>query len=304
MNMKKNLKKIKTFLEILMFKIFPSKFVVSIFFMIKHKYKLNFSNPKTFNEIINVRKFNNDYEELYPYTDKSLAKETAKRIDENIEVFPTLGVFNYLDESILSKLPNEFVVKSTHNSQSIDVVRDKMSLNKKEVKSIIKKQNNALKHNLFDQTHEPQYKNIKPRVIVEELMLDENGNVPVDYKIMCIHGEPVFIECDLERFSNFHLVFMSPDWKLMPWRLGKHSFPVAEDEIPEKPNNLDEMLRHARKLSKGFDFVRIDLYSFNNKVYFGEFTFLHDCGFSKFSEYKYDLYYGNLINGVNGVKES
>ena len=287
--------KLKHFLIRTGFRILPNKWFVKTMFKMRHGYKLNFDNPKTFNEIINVNKFNKEYLNYSIYTDKANVKQIVNSIVGEDICFPTIGVYKKMTRAIFDSLPNEFVMKSTHNSQCLSVVKDKSSLTEKDIKKIIKKQNKALKINGAAQMHELQYKNVVPQIIVEKLMLDESGELPKDYKILCIHGEPQFIEVDYDRLTDFRLVFMSTSWEKMPWRLSK--FCSTKDDQPEKPKNLDTILELARLLSKPFPFVRVDLYSFGGKIYFGELTFLHDSGFSKFSEYKWDLYYGNLING-------
>lgn len=291
--------KLKHFLIRTGFKILPNKWFVKTMFKMRHGYKLNFDNPKTFNEIINVNKFNKEYLNYSIYTDKANVKQIVNSIVGEDICFPTIGLYKKMTREVFDSLPNEFVMKSTHNSQCLSVVKNKLSLTEKEIKKIIKKQNRALRINGAAQMHELQYKNVVPQIIVEKLMLDESGELPKDYKILCIHGEPQFIEVDYDRLTDFRLVFMSTSWEKMPWRLSK--FCSTKEDLPEKPKNLDKMLEMAKLLSKPFPFVRVDLYSFNGRIYFGELTFLHDSGFSKFSEYKWDLYYGNLINekGVN-----
>lgn len=288
---------IKHFIIRTCFKILPNKWFVKTLFKIRHGYKLNFDHPATFNEIINVNKFNEKYLEYSKYTDKANVKSVVNAIVGKDICFPTIGVYKKMTRELFDSLPNQFVMKSTHNSQCLSVVKDKSSLSSKEINKIIKKQNKALKINGAAQMHELQYKNVEPQIIVEKLMLDETEELPKDYKILCIHGEPQFIEVDYDRLTDFRLVFMSPSWEKMPWRLGK--FCSTKDDNPKKPDNLDEMLELAKLLSKDFPFVRVDLYSFNKRIYFGELTFLHDSGFSKFDDYKWDLYYGNLINGVD-----
>ena len=291
------LKQIKHFLIRTGFKVLPNKWFVKTLFRIRHGYKLDLNNPKTFNEIINANKFNKDYLDYSIYTDKANVKMVVNSIVGKDICFPTIGVYKKMTKEIFDSLPNEFVMKSTHNSQCLSVVRNKRALSKKDVSKIIKKQNRALKINGAAQMHELQYKNVVPQIIVEKLMLDESNELPKDYKILCIHGEPQFIEIDYDRLTNFRLVFMSTSWEKMPWKLSK--FCSRKDDNPTKPKRLEEMLEMARLLSKPFPFVRVDLYYFNETIYFGELTFLHDSGFSKFDDYKWDLYYGNLINKID-----
>ena len=120
------------------------------------------------------------------------------------------------------------------------------------------------------------YKNVKPRIIAEPLMSDnESGTDLKDYKLFCFDGEVKMIQVDYDRFTDHHRNLYTTDWKLIDAFI---LYPNNPQHIIEKPAVLPEMISIGEKLSKGFPFVRIDLYVINNKIYFGEFTFHHGGG--------------------------
>ena len=53
------------------------------------------------------------------------------------------------------------------------------------------------------------------------------------------------------------------------------------EKTPEKPKKLNEMLRIARILSRGFRYVRVDLYNIDGEIKFGEMTFTPAAGYGK-----------------------
>ena len=111
---------------------------------------------------------------------------------------------------------------------------------------------------------EYNYKGIKPAIICEHNLSDSNGHPPTDYKFFCFNGEPEFIQIDLDRFENHRRLIYGPTWIKKPFNI---NFPISPEEA-EKPGNLTEMLELARKLSAGFPFIRVDLYSQEEKILF------------------------------------
>lgn len=72
--------------------------------------------------------------------------------------------------------------------------------------------------------------------------------------------------------------------------------------ISPKPDNLDEMLEVARKLSKDKAHVRVDLYEVEKHIYFGEFTFYTGAGFIPFDPVEYDKVLGDMLKLPQEVK--
>ena len=125
--------------------------------------------------------------------------------------------------------------------------------------------------------------------MIEKLLLDEHGNIPVDYKFFSFRGRTKVIQIDIDRFSNHERLLLDMDWQKIPVQ---YNYPTYEGHI-KKPSNLKEMIIISNKLTEEFDFARIDLYSCFNKIYFGEITFTPDGGLGKFNPEKYDRIFGD-----------
>ncbi len=269
--------------------------------------KLNLKEPKTFNEKLQWLKLYDRNPEYAIMVDKYECKKyVEKRIGKEY-IIPTLGVWNNYEEIDFDKLPKQFVLKCTHDSGGIIIVRDKSQFEKKKVEKKIKK---CLNKNFFYGGREWPYKNVKPRIIAEQYMEntreyieqhrnsnfinDNSVNGLIDYKFYCFNGEPrfLYISQGLENHNTACISFVSLEWKKMPFYRKDYREFV---ELPPKPLHLDQMIDICKVLSQGLKFVRIDLYEINEKVYFSEIT-LHPCsGFMPFNSVKYDKEVGDLL---------
>ena len=277
----KKIKKLKYALRFL-----PDKAYLQIYYFLRFKKFINFKNPKTFNEKLNYLKLY-DRNPLYTtLVDKYEVKNYVSKIIGDKYIIPTLGVWDKFDDIDFEKLPNQFVLKCTHDSEGLVIVKDKSKFNKEEAG---KKIEEALKYNFYYIGREWPYKNVKPRIIAEKYMGD-NLN---DYKFFCFNGEPkmMFIASDRgigkTKFDYYDLDFNHLD-------IVQH-YPNSSEEI-EKPKNFDKMIEFSRKLSKSMKHVRIDFYDVDGKLYFGEITFFFFIGFMPFIPDKWDKIMGDYIN--------
>ena len=131
------------------------------------------------------------------------------------------------------------------------------------------------------------YVNIKRKLIIEPLLRDADGQLPDDYKFHMIHGKCAFIQVDRERFRHHSRTLYDPDWSLLPV-----SYQYRQGEKVEKPDQLDYMLDLARRLSRPFDYIRVDLYEIDGKVYFGELTNYPESGHGTFDPVSFDFELG------------
>jgi hypothetical protein len=253
--------------------------------------KLNLDNPKTFNEKLQWLKINDRNPRYINMVDKY---EVKKYIETTIGleyVIPTFGIYNSFQEINFEKLPKRFVIKCTHNSGGVVVVNDKDKINTKELK---KKFNRMLKQNFFYVGREWPYKNIVPRIIIEENIQEEDSKDQIkDYKIMCFNGEPKcsFVCSNRNAESGLCVNFYDYDWKPMPF---ERHYPKNKQEI-EKPSQYDKMLELATKLSKDIPFVRVDFYQKGEQIYFGELTFYPGSGMEEFTPDEWDEKIGNWL---------
>jgi len=251
---------------------------------------LDLKNPQTFNEKLQWLKLYDRRPEYTTMVDKYEAKKyVAERIGEEY-IIPTLGVWDKFEDIDFGLLPNQFVMKCTHDSGGLVIVRDK---SKMDIEAAKKKINACLKKNYFWGGREWPYKNVKPRIIAEQYLEDSIHDELIDYKFMCFNGEPKCLFLCLDRHSDEGLKIdvYDMDWNPMPFgrkrkRSGRH--------IP-KPKCFNEMAKMARKLSEGIPFVRVDFYEVNGQIYFGELTFFPASGMEEFKPEHYDELLGNWI---------
>lgn len=255
-------------------------------------YPLNLDNPQTFNEKIQWLKLNNRKPEYTDMVDKIDAKKYVESLIGSEYIIPTIGTWDSVDEIGWDSLPNQFVMKCSHDSGGIIVCKDKSKLNIEEAR---RKLTDGWVSNYYKYYKEYPYREVKPRLIAEEYMEDESGYELKDYKIFCFDGEPKFLFVATDRQKKGEEVkfdFFDLEWNHIPVRNGHEN---AKSPIP-KPKNFELMLELARKLSKGKTHVRVDLYNCNGKIYFGELTFFHFSGLTSFVPQEWDYKFGEYFN--------
>ncbi len=253
--------------------------------------ELDLDNPKTFNEKLQWLKLYDRKPEYTMMVDKYEVKNyIAQKIGKEY-VIPTLGVFDSFEEIDFDKLPDKFVIKCTHDSGGLVVCRDKSRLNKKDVKRKISK---CLKKNFFWSGREWPYKDVRPRIMIEEYMSDELQKELVDYKFYCFNGEPKFLYVSegLEDHSTARISFFDMDFKMCEF--GRNDYKKFE-VLPKKPTKMQEMIKIAKQLSKGISFVRVDLYEIRGRIYFGELTFTPNAGLMQFDPPEWDGKIGEML---------
>ena len=268
----------------------PSKLLLKIQFRFKFGEKLDLQNPKTFNEKMQWLKLYGNLEKHTNLVDKFEVREyIAETIGEEF-LIPLLGVWDKFEDIDFDKLPNRFVLKCTHDSGSVLICKDKITFNKEDA---MNKLNKHLKQNFYYAYREPQYKNVRPRIICEKYMVDDSGEELKDYKFFCFDGEPKIIQLNYDRFIDHKLNYYDSKWNYIPIKLIPH--PTDINRVINKPNNLEQMLKFARILSRNISFVRVDVYSINDNIYFGEMTFTPNSGFKKFEPHEFDLEMGSWL---------
>lgn len=253
-------------------------------------YSLNLEDPKTFNEKLQWLKLHDRQPVYSKLVDKYEVKKCISDIIGEDHIIPTIGVYDRVEDINFDELPNQFVLKCTHDSGGIVICKDKSLLNRE---AAIKKLQHGLKKNYYYQNREWPYKNVTPRIIAEQYM-NNVGQELDDYKVHNFNGEPKVILVCSDRYKESGLAedFYSCDWEHLDIsRPGlRHSA-----EVQKKPAELDEMLELAKKLSAGIPFVRTDFYIINHQVYFGEMTFFPACGMKPFVPREWDYKFGSYI---------
>ena len=265
------------------------------------KYVPIFWSPRTLNEYFlrEKLKFSINKTLANSITDKAMLKSWLEKIG-----FPDLPPKNYLIANSANELegivlPKKCVIKPTHSSGKVLIINEKTprSLSKKELLKI----DSWLKENYFLRGREPNYKNITPRIIIEEFLAGKDPDqVPNDYKIFCADGVPFLIQLDLDRFNGHTRQLYSTEWNLLSF-----SYLYDRDPTPHpKPLNLQKALEIAVNISKNFKLCRIDMYLLNdNTIKVGEVTFFpENCG-GRFKSFEEDLEVGKLISNILNSKQ-
>ncbi len=261
----------------------------------KMQYELNLETPRTLNEKLAWKKLFDRNPLLTLSADKYAVRSYLKNLLGETEATKHLIPLYFVTEKPskipFEDLPDKYVIKPNHGSRMHLIVK-----NKKYVvpKQIIKQCNIWLKNNYGFYTNEWAYKNIKRKILIEKLFQSKNGELPMDYKFFCFHGEVKIIRAALNRFSEISLSgFYDPDWNPVPvYNPGYQNTTATID----KPSNLNAMVTLAGKISKDFDFVRVDLYSCDESVFFGELTHYPGSGLIRFEPESFDYRLGEYWN--------
>lgn len=255
--------------------------------------RLNLKNPTTFNEKLQWLKLYNRKPEYTVMVDKVKAKEYVAKIIGEEHIIPTLGVWDDPAEIDFDKLPNQFVLKCSHDSGGLVICRDKAKLDKDKAQKRIEF---CLKRNYYIATREYPYKDVPHKILAEKYMTNNGGTEELtDYKFFCFNGHVDCVMVCIDRhIGDTKFYFFNREWKLL--RLNPRGIAAPEGFTIPKPANMDEMFDMASKLSQGIPFVRVDLYDINNRIYFGEMTFFPDSGCDPNLLPETDKYFGNLLH--------
>lgn len=261
----------------------------------KMGYPLNLNNPKTFNEKMQWLKIHDRKNEYTTMVDKYAAKKYVSDIIGEEYVIPTIGVWDSFEDINFECLPDQFVLKCTHDSGGLVVCRDKSKFDKKISRKII---NASLKQNFYWGCREWPYKNVPPRILAEKYMEDENEALGLtDYKFFCFNGVPrmLYVSQGLEDHDTASISFFDMNGERMPF--GRSDYKPIQDNFT-LPNNFEEMTDIASKLANaiGSPFVRIDLYSINERIFFSEITFTPCSGMLPFQPSEWDSKLGEWID--------
>ena len=253
-------------------------------------------HPVTFNEKIMQRNLRPDprYVKL---TDKIAVREyVADKLGED-HLIPLIAAPDVFTQEVFDSLPASFVMKANHGSTFVELVRDKSATTFERLKELADR---WLSTSFYWVARERHYRQIEPRIYFEALLLDRHGQVPADLKLHCFGGNTgrplVYILLISDRFGdNTHGDVFDADWNRLDIMIGPYT---RSAQPPPRPANLDAVLKAAAKLCEDFDYVRVDLYAPDNRVYFGELTFTPGAGVLPFTPDHIDYEWGKLLNAV------
>jgi hypothetical protein len=274
---------------------------------------LHLDNPQTYNEKLQWLKLYNRNPAYTVMVDKYKVRDYIKETIGEEYLIPLLGVWDKAEDIDFDKLPNQFVLKCTHDSGGLYICRNKSIFDRRQCVEYL---NKRLSNNYYKQWREWPYKNVSPKIIAEQY-IDVMQNTPLkcgdimsveelqceqgllDYKFMCFSGrvQALFLDIGVVKGSskhaeNYYRNVYDREFNLLPVKETRENYPLKI----KMPDNFNQMVEIAEKLSSGMPHVRVDLYNVKGRIFFGEFTFFHGSGLSNFFVPKeWDKIFGDWI---------
>lgn len=276
-------------------KIKNDEIAVKEFYYSKTGKNLPLENPKTFSEKMNWYKLNGRNELMAKCADKVSVREYISACGYEDNLNEIYGVYDKVRDIPFDSLPDSYVIKAAHGSHMTIIKPANENLNSIQAKLMI---GSWLHQNIYWGGREWVYKDIPKRVIVEKFLVDDTGELR-DYKFFCFNGCPQYLQYDGGRFNGRHFRnYYNMKFELLD----------LHDDVPNDVSEtlsvsgeaLNEMKEMASVLSHPFQFVRVDFYHAQGKIYIGELTFFHNGGIAYFDPEEYDLEFGNKWELVYG----
>lgn len=264
----------------------PKKLIMK-YYKKEQGYSYEFNKPMLFTEKINTRKAEKN-KLMTLCADKIRVREYVKEKIGEEYLIPTYFIAKKLTGKLYDRMPNACVLKTASGSGTIKIILDKEKENKRKIIKLMKEFQKVKYEYVWGEMF---YKGIKNDIICEKLLLKKDKRVPDDIKIHCFNNggdKKFFIQIEVDRFQNHRRNIYDENFNLLDITTGLEKY---EGTI-EKPKNWEKMIQIATKLSEDFSYVRVDLYNFEGKIYFGELTFTHNAGFTKFSNQEYNVLWG------------
>lgn len=230
---------------------------------------INLKDPKTYTEKLQWLKLYYRNDKMPIVTDKYEVREYLTALGHKNLLNEFIGVYVNANAIDFDVLPDSFVAKATHGCSSNLICKDKKKLDLKRWRKIM---NSWLDLNVYAFGREWNYKDIKPRIIIERLI---EHQPLIDYKFMCFNGEPKYLQINNDLDGVHYVDFYDIHWNRVDFTYNK--FTKSNHVLP-KPPQFEEMKALAKKLSAPFPYVRVDFYNPPSKIIFGELTFFPGSG--------------------------
>ena len=280
--------------------LFTTKVYLKLLFRLKMGRKLDLKAPQTFSEKLQWLKLYDRRPEYTTMVDKYAVKDYVANIIGSEYIIPTLGVWDKPEQIEWDKLPNKFVLKTTHGGGSVGVVicRDKSTFDRQ---MAISRLNQSLKQDIYKYYKEWPYKNVRKRIFAEQY-IEPRPNVQdlPDFKWYCFNGIPRYCQVIQDRNTKETIDFFDTEWNHQDF-VGLNPIAGPASQPAMRPTDLETQIYIAKQLSEGIPFSRIDLYSLGDKTYFGEITFYPMSGFGAFNPDNYNIIIGQMLT-LRGVK--
>ncbi|WP_370653496.1 ATP-grasp fold amidoligase family protein [Caballeronia sp. Lep1P3] len=271
----------------------------SAYLLIAHRRKVgrfpNLRRPTTFNEKILQRCLHPDAR-FVELTDKIAVRDYVRRTIGEEFLIPLIASPPTFTREVFDALPSAFVMKANHGSGFVEVVRDKSRSSFEELQRLAQR---WLATDFYRVARERHYRTIKPRIFFEELLVEPSGIIPADIKLHCFFGRgrakpTVYIAVISDRFGEHPRGDMyDANWNRLDVDIGHYA---RSPQPAPRPESLERMLSVATSLARDFEYVRVDLYTIGERIYFGELTFTPGAGVFPMTPDSMDYEWGRLMN--------
>jgi len=250
---------------------------------------IDFFNPQTFNEKLQIQKLYNRDPRMTELADKYLVRGYVEGKGYGNILNPLIGVYDRAEDINFQELPDQFVIKCNHSSATNIICENKSTINEHETKA---KLNKWMAESCYAKLREWSYKHIPRKLIVERYL----GSNLKDYKFFCYSGIPKYVQVSSDRFGSHRLDLYSMDWEVIQCQKGGTK---RSQNAEEQPSFFGEMVEIAKDLSSEFNFCRVDFLATSDSFYFGEITFYPAGGFDPFHPQDYDYEFGEPFDISN-----
>jgi hypothetical protein len=257
-------------------------------YRIEQQRALDLEDPERFTEKIQWIKLNERTDLRKRVADRLKARDYVSEKAGSEHLVPLINHFDTLTHDDWQSLPEQFVLKANHGCGMVHIVREKKSESFETVKEKTDSWQNT---DYFFVGREWVYKNLPRPILAEALLTDDEGNIPIDYKIFCFHGEVKIIQIDFDRFGDQKRNLYDRDFNRLD---GQLLYPNYEGTV-DKPSQMDNAILLAEKLSEDFSFLRVDLYLTGDHIYVGELTNYPGNGFINFEPESMERWAGSLL---------
>lgn len=275
------------------------KFIDKCYYM-RFGFKPNIESPKRLTEYLQYLKLN-DRKDIYTQlVDKFAVREYLEKRFGSQHLIPLIyysdNAYN-LDPKNINSFP--CIIKSNHDSGFFKIIYNPNDVNWDELQVDF---DYHLKCNYYTFSREWPYKNINPRmVVVEKLLQTKEGKLPNDYKLHYINGKLVFVYVSYDRQGVNDRCMFDENWNRLPYLwIPKETYKntMNTSEVP-CPKSFELMKKYASEIAQDFKYVRVDFYDVDGFLYFGEITLYHGSGYDTFIPDEYDEFFGSMIKGNN-----
>lgn len=270
----------------------PNRLYIERTFKKTFGYPLDWNQPQTLNEKMCWMKRHYRDPKQRVAADKYAVREMVRSIIGETHLIPLIRTYDRARDIDFDELPDAFALKVNHGSGQNRLIKNK---HREDEHGIVRQFQEWMRTSHYVTSREWPYKGMRPLIVAEELLLDEEERIPEDYKFHCFDGHVEVVQVDLDRETRHRRNFYNTAWELQPfiwteWEGRQPRWPNGQEV--NRPELLAEMIKVAERLSAGFPYVRIDLFQVKRHVYFGEYTFYHGSGLERFEPAEFDFLLG------------